>query len=130
MNMMRLPLFGLLLAFSLSGCAPGRLVALFPPPADQQLFTAGLEEMKTPGPDSSFDRLRRDYPESPWTERARQVQSLQAERDKQARAAKRQGQELTHLQGRLEQLQRDKGRLQDDLNKLKQLLIDNELRTR
>lgn len=121
----------LILTLPVSGCAPPpRLAALWPPAVDQQLFTSGLDQLAQTSTPESFERLRQEHPQSLWTERAIQIQRLVNERDKQTRQAKAQRQELARLQLQTEQLERDKSLLQGDIAKLKQLLIDNELRTR
>lgn len=112
------------------GCAPNRIVTLLPATVEQQLFSAGLEEIPQTSTPEAFERLRQEYPQSPWTLRAIQIQRLLNDRDKQTKLANRQRQDLTRLQLQIEQLERDKTLLQGDLAKLKQLLIDNELRTR
>jgi outer membrane protein assembly factor BamD (BamD/ComL family) len=131
--MTRYPLFIFALFLTLlgSGCAgPPRLVSLWPPPVDQQLFATGLDQLAQTSTPEAFERLRQQHPQSLWTERAIQIQRLVNERDKQTRQATRQRQELARLQLQTEQLERDKSLLQNDIAKLKQLLIDNELRTR
>lgn len=120
----------LLLVLLGSGCAPNRLTALVPPPADQQLFSAGLEELNQSATPKAFQQLRREFPASLWTERAELVNRLISQRDRHAIQVSRQRQELIRLNQRLERLEQDKELLQGDLTELKQLLIDNELRTR
>lgn len=130
MTLYPLGALALLLVLLGSGCAPNRLTALFPPPPDQQLFSAGLEELSQSSTPKAFQQLRREFPASPWTERAELVNRLISQRDRQASQVSRQRQELTRLKQQLERLEQDKELLQGDLTKLKQLLIDNELRTR
>lgn len=114
-----------------NGCAPApRLADLRMPAVDQQLFASGLDQLAQTSTPEAFERLRQEHPQSPWTERAIQVQRLVNERDKQTRQANRLRQESARLQLQTEQLERDKSLLQGDIAKLKQLLIDNELRTR
>lgn len=114
-----------------SGCTPPpRLAAPPPPQVEQQLFVAGLDQLAQTSTPEAFERLRQEYPQSLWTERAIQIQRLVNERDKLTRQALRQRQELARLQLQTEQLEREKSLLQSDIAKLKQLLIDNELRTR
>lgn len=121
----------LFLTLLASGCAPmSRLAAVLPPPVDQKLFTTGLDQLALTSTPEAFERLRLEHPQSPWTERAIQAQRLVNERDKQTKQASRQRQEVTRLQLQIEQLERDRSLLQGDIAKLKQLLIDNELRTR
>lgn len=130
MTMKSLAILALLLMLFGCGCAPNRIANQLPPPVEQQLFSAGLEEIPQTSTPEAFERLRQDYPQSPWTARAIQVQRLINDRDKQSKLANRQRQDLSRMQLQIEQLERDKTLLQGDLAKLKQLLIDNELRTR
>lgn len=120
----------LLLTLFGCGCAPNRSLSFSPPSVEQQLFNAGLEEIPQTSTPEAFERLRQDYPQSPWTARAIQIQRLINDRDKQSKLANRQKRDLTRMQLQIEQLEQDKTLLQGDLAKLKQLLIDNELRTR
>ena len=112
------------------GCAPSRGLNFLPQSVEQQLFSAGLEEIPQTSTPEAFERLRQDYPQSPWTARAILIQRLVNDRDKQSKLVNRQKQDLARLQSQIEQLEQDKTLLQGDLAKLKQLLIDNELRTR
>lgn len=123
-------ILALLLTLVGCGCAPSGALKASPPPVEQQLFSAGLDEISQTSTPEAFERLRQDYPQSPWTARAIQIQRLINDRDKQSRLAARQKQDLTRMQLQIEQLEQDKSLLQGDLAKLKQLLIDNELRSR
>lgn len=123
-------ILALLLMLSGCACAPKGVLKVAPPPLEQRLFSAGLEAIPQTSTPEAFKRLRQDYPQSPWTARAIQIQSLINDRDNQSKLANRQKQDLARMQWQIEQLERDKTLLQGDLAKLKQLLIDNELRTR
>jgi hypothetical protein len=121
---------GLLLALLASGCTPPRIEALCPPPADQQLFVAALEALDQASQSQAFDQLRQEFPESAWAARAELIQGQIAARERATAQLSRQRQNLTRLNQQLERLEQEKALLQGDLAKLKQLLIDNELRTR
>lgn len=118
----------LLLFLFCAGCAlmptPGGTPSETGPQA-QQLFLKGLDELTATGTSPSFAVLRRQYPHSPWTTRADEVASLCA------KPADR----LKRLKGELQQCSRDKTHLneqikhlKEDLDKLKQILIEMEMR--
>ena len=94
-------------------------------PQAEHLFLQGLDELTTTGVSPSFATLHHQYPHSPWTVRATQISTL----------CTKPAARLNQLKGELQQCSRDKTRLneqikqlRDDLDKLKQLLIEMEMR--
>ncbi|HKK01871.1 MAG TPA: hypothetical protein VJ955_06845 [Desulfuromonadales bacterium] len=120
-----------ILVFVLFLCAGCALLPVPPsashPGSDkaQHLFLQGLDELTATGGSPSFATLHRRHPQSPWTARADQVVKLCA------KPAAR----LKELRNEIQRCSRDKTRLKDqikhlrdDLDKIKKLLIEMEMR--
>ncbi|PLX85834.1 MAG: hypothetical protein C0617_02910 [Desulfuromonas sp.] len=141
--MMRQSLF-LGIALLLAGCSASPLApsAGAPAPAPEDLFVLGLEQGLTSGDVQALERLQSTFPDSPWAPRAQGLHQaleekrllmgeLEALRETNARLSReillleegktREYQERVALERRILHLQ-------EDLEKLSQLLIETERR--
>jgi hypothetical protein len=88
---------------------------------ERQLFLQAAEEASSKGPGTALERLRRDYPDSPWTAKAQAF----AELNRTCESLEAKNQTLQQDKNRLLQENR---KLKEDLDKLKNLVIEMEKR--
>lgn len=122
-------LFTLFALALLTGCTLGVIApAPVPPDPAESLFLTYLE-----GPASdrteALARLNAEYSQSPWAARAQRVSDMRAARDSQGQRVRLLEQEKTRCLQEKESLEEEARRLRDDLEKLKKLLIDMEMRS-
>ncbi|MBE0596024.1 MAG: hypothetical protein IH614_02000 [Desulfuromonadales bacterium] len=129
---MRWTLLWLLLP-ALTGCALPlpQLMERAPEP----LFDQFLQELAAGGPEEALLKLRGDYPQSPWTLRAEAVVGVVASRETAAREGasrrlKTLERDLAASRRETESQRTELARLKRDLEDLKQLVIEMELRGR
>ncbi|BCA79182.1 hypothetical protein [Desulfuromonas sp. AOP6] len=129
-------LFLLLLGLLLSGCQHGRFLN----PSEFQArdaFLQGFETWNESGSADAWEPLQRDYPESAWTARARDLADLKASVQQQREALaelesknKRLGTTAERCRQENKKLQQNIDLLRENIAQLKQLLVDYELRAK
>lgn len=114
----------------LCGCAISPIETYFTP-ADEQLFVRGMAEINLQGEaPAAFAILRERYPESPWADRARQIDTLLENLRTQRKTIDRLTLERNAGRRESTRLQEKIDALESDREKLRQLLIDLEGRGR
>ncbi|ALC17458.1 hypothetical protein DSOUD_2708 [Desulfuromonas soudanensis] len=91
------------------------------------LFIQGVHEVAEGGKSPAFETLRKDYPDSPWNAEARALLDMMKEQSQ--RLAKLQ-QDKTRCRRDYDQLMQKNNQLQADQEKLKNLMIEIEKRTK
>jgi hypothetical protein len=99
----------------LNGCGtlPGRLTG---PAPDLVLFQQGLDSLQGTKAPKAFSRLATEFPDSPWTSRARAIEKALG-REKEAQRDRDQ------LQNKLEECRVEKERLASDLRSLEKYTL-------
>jgi hypothetical protein len=121
------------LALTTTACSPTIVPLTVRDPAEP-LFVRVLEGTASERTEA-LAAMKKEYPDSPWTSRARTAAELLRSRDalsqKVKQAEQEKGvlqQEKTVCQQDNQGLQQETSRLREDLDKLKKLLIDMEKR--
>lgn len=127
MTMNRWP-FLLLLTLLCGGCAWGGARVAPPKPGAQALFARGLDQMLAGKQADDFARLELKFPQSPWAARARSLAALSARIQEQNRSLRELQKEKDRCSEENARLAKEAAQLGNDLKKLKNLLIENELR--
>lgn len=99
----------------LGGCGmlPGSLVG---PAPDQVLFQQGLDSLQGTTTPKAFSRLAAEFPNSPWTSRARAI-------EKALGRAKEEQRDSNQLQKKLEECRAEKEQLAGDLRSLEKYTL-------
>ncbi|HXV22045.1 MAG TPA: hypothetical protein VD811_13745 [Desulfuromonadales bacterium] len=99
----------------LGGCGmlPGTLVG---PTSDQVLFQQGLDSLQGTTTPKAFSRLAAEFPNSPWTSRARAI-------EKALGRAKEEQRDSNQLQKKLEECRAEKEQLAGDLRSLEKYTL-------
>lgn len=125
----------LALVLSTTACSPTIVPLTVRDPAEP-LFVQVLEGTASERTEA-LAAMRKEYPDSPWTSRARTAAELLRTRDALGQKVKQAEQEKGALQQEKascqqdnQELQQETSRLREDLDKLKKLLIDMEKRAR
>ncbi|APG24027.1 hypothetical protein [Syntrophotalea acetylenica] len=127
--MMRL-LCCLCLALLVGGCASRPMPGLFTP-RDQQLFVQGMDDLlahRHPSP--AFAALQQDWPESPWTRKSLEIAELVKTIQTQQKAIDQLRRDQANRVRLQNTLQAKVKTLENEREKLRQLLIDLETRGR
>ena len=85
------------------------------------LFLQAMDETAAATPGTALVTLQRDYPDSPWTARARAL--IEADKTRKALESK-----IQTLQQEKSRLLQENSKLKEDLEKLKKLVIETERR--
>jgi hypothetical protein len=103
----RMAAAALVVSLLLGGCTllPERFSS---PPPEQTLFLQGLDALSTTRSSEAFSRLVSEYPDSPWTARAKAIKQIQG----QLQEAQRQG---SQQQRRLEECRLERDQLATDV---------------
>lgn len=118
----------LLFALLTAGCAPTGGGFFHPQPSAQSLFRKGLDQVAAGKRTRAFSQLEREYPASPWTAHAHTVLALKKKVREQARALAALQEAKSRCALENARLTKETDRYRNDLEKLKKLLIENELR--
>ena len=121
----------------LQGClAPGQSpqepaapAAASAAPTAETLFLQGLEELEQKTSPPAFDELHRSFPGSAWTLKTEFLTELSSSRRQLAGEIRRLRKELASEQKRREQANAEIDKLQGDLQRMKEVLIETELRS-
>jgi hypothetical protein len=116
-----IPLFCLAAA----GCLPA-----VGKPSAATLFSQGVEEVAAGREPQSLTALVQLHPQSPWAERARVLTALSEEHQRLLERAQSAERELANCRRDARQNEGELGRLRQDLEKLKKLVIEMEKRAR
>jgi hypothetical protein len=111
----RLAAAALTVSLLLGGCGllPPNLVG---PPPDLVLFQQGLDSLNGTTPPAAFSRLATEFPDSPWTARAKAI-------EKALVRAKEEQREHNQLQKKLDECRVEKERLASDLRSLEKYTV-------
>jgi predicted Zn-dependent protease len=117
-----------LLALLIVSCVPagGR-----PPRAEKgayDLFAQGLDQVAADKNPTALRLLEKKFPSSPWTSRARTVILLRQKSRERARALRAVTRERDRCRAEKAHLAHETQKLKNALEKLKKLLIENEMR--
>jgi hypothetical protein len=123
-----MPILILILTLLLTGgCSTVK--SLVPGTADRAmaLFVRGVHEVAEGGQSPALEKLRTKYPESPWNEEARILLDMTKEQNSRLAALQ---QDKTRCRRDNDQLKQKNSQLQADQEKLKNLMIEIERRTK
>ncbi len=94
--------------------------------SEEALFKEGAEEIASNNPPKSLERLKEKYPESPWAERAKTLGELWEVREKLLREQNK----LGKCNEKSRALDKEIRELRADIDRLKRLMIEMELRSK
>lgn len=108
----RLAAAALATALLLGGCSllPGRFLE---PAPDQALFQQGLDALPATDSPAAFSRLATEFPDSPWTARAKSIEKVLVRLKEEQR-------ERGQLQKKIEECRVDRDRLAKDVHSLEE----------
>lgn len=102
--------------------------------ADAKLFFAAVDELLSGGSTPSYDQLKAEFPDSPHTARVKALGTRIASLTGKLNAANKELQQRRNDEAgcttNLEQLTRERDRLRQDLDQLKRVMLEAELRPR
>ena len=119
----------LLVALLCGGCTLSDARVSRPPVGAQALFVKGLEQVLAGQKASAFVLLEQKFPASPWSERARSLAALTLKMREQDQTLRELQAEKDRCSEENARLAKEAAQLGSDLKKLKNLLIENELRS-
>ncbi len=102
--------------------------------ADAKLFFMAVDELLSGGGTPSYDRLKAEFPDSPHTARVKALGARMGSLVGKLNAANKELQQRRNDEAgcttNLEQLTRERDRLRQDLDQLKRVMLEAELRPR
>ena len=119
-------LTSLLVCLVLTGCAPTFLTT--PEAEETRLFAQGLDQYILSGDLSTLELLARQYPQGEWRSRAEHIIGTDVQLRQQQALLETKEEELDDNQKEKDALVQDILTLEKTLERLKQVLIDMELR--
>jgi hypothetical protein len=107
----------LVLSLLVGGCSllPARFHSS-PAGQDQALFLQGLDKLSATGSPEAFRRLSTEFPHSPWTARAKSIEKIREQLQKEQRERGQQQKRLEECRGERDRLAGD-GRSLEELQK-------------
>ena len=108
--------------------APSQKAELTPEEEAQHLFIGAAAEVATGEAPTTYRALRNHFPRSPWTAKAKALIKIDRERRDLAGKAEALGREGTQCSGDREQLLDEVEQLRTNLNELKRIAIEMEMR--
>ena len=118
---------GLLAGLVLTGCSSMPMQKM-PTEEEKELFTQGLDQYLASGELTTLTQLAEKYPQGEWRPRAEGIIELAKQQQQQQARLQKTEQQLTRCRTEKEALGTDNQRLEVTLERLKQVLIDMELR--
>lgn len=120
----------LCLALLAGGCVSRPMSGFFTP-RDQQLFVQGMDDLSARGhPSPAFATLQQDWPESPWTRKSLEIAEMMETIQTQQKTIDQLRRDQSNRVRLQNALQAKVKTLENEREKLRQLLIDLETRGR
>lgn len=120
-----------LCVLALAACAPLQQWAarndIPTPGADAALYAQAVDAWDQPEGKDALSRLQRQYPDSPWAQRAQRQVQLQQEQAQLRHSRDKLQRQLTHEQARSKSLQQALDECNAFIRSLKSLIIQNEM---